>query len=177
MEKLYKEYRTFLYQFFLKHVKLPTLAEDLAQDVFIKFWQKRHQIRDIDNIDAWLYTLARNHLNDHYRRLATEKKYQAAVWQEMERRSNTVIRDIFHKELEAEIARLLDSLPPRQKEVYVLSREKGLSLEEIGQVLNLSPNTVKNHLVKALKYIRGGLQSAHPMLLVIWIQTLGSLVY
>ena len=88
MKDLYAAYRDFLYQFFLKHVKIPALAEDLAQDVFIKFWENRASKRDIKNLDAWLYTLARNHLTDHYRKLATEKKYQEAVWYQMERHSN-----------------------------------------------------------------------------------------
>ncbi len=81
MEQVYTEYREFLYRFFIKHVKIPSLAEDFAQDVFIKFWQKKDYAGSVENIDAWLFTLARNHLTDHYRRLATEKKYQEMVWQ------------------------------------------------------------------------------------------------
>ncbi|GAA5221055.1 RNA polymerase sigma factor [Membranihabitans marinus] len=170
MENAYENYRAFLYDFFIKHVKIKSLAEDLAQDVFIKFWQKRDKIQSVDNIDAWLFTLARNHLNNHYRRLATEKKYQESVWQEMERHVNTVMRDIYKKELEEEIQALLDTLPPRQKEIYVLSRQQGMSLEEIGQTLDLSPNTVKNHLVKALKVVRGGLSAAHLLQIFILLE-------
>ncbi|GAA5221044.1 RNA polymerase sigma-70 factor [Membranihabitans marinus] len=172
MDKAYQDYRDFLYVFFIKHVKIKSLAEDLAQDVFIKFWQKRDEIHSLENIDAWLFTLAKNHLNDHYRRLATEKKYQSAVWQEMERHSNTVIRDIYKKELEEEIQALLETLPPRQREIYVLSRQQGMSLEEIGQTLDLSPNTVKNHLVKALKVVRGGLSAAHLIQVFILLEML-----
>lgn len=157
MNKLYAEYRKFLYQFFIKHVKIPALAEDFAQDVFVKFWERRDSISDIENMDAWLYTLARNHLTDHYRKLATEKKYQESVWQHMERPSNTVLLEIYKKELEVEIEDLLDSLSPRQKEVYILSRRQGKSLDEIAQQLNISPNTAKNHLVQALKVVRQGL--------------------
>ena len=119
MDHMYKEYRDFLYTFFVKHVKIKSLAEDFAQDVFIKFWNKKDQIDSVKNMDAWLYTLAKNHLNDHYRRLATEKKYQEAVWNEMERHSNSVIKEIYKKELEAEISALVDTLPPRQKEIYI----------------------------------------------------------
>lgn len=161
MDRIYVEYRDFLYHFFLKHVKIPTLAEDLAQDVFIKFWIKKDEVESIERLDAWLYRLARNHLIDHYRRLAIEKKYQQAVWQEMERHTNRVIKDIYRKELEAEIATLLTTLPPRQKEVFELSRQEGMSLQEIATALNISPNTAKNHLVKALKAIRIGLKPTY----------------
>ena len=168
MKDFYAAYRDFLYQFFLKHVKIPALAEDLSQDVFIKFWVKREHIHDVDNFDAWLYTLARNHLTDHYRKLATEKKYQQAVWHHMERHSNVVLLDIYKKELEQEIESLLDTLSPRQKEIYILSRREGLSLEEIASHLRISPNTAKNHLVQALKVIRNGLEGHHPAVYV-WI--------
>ena len=95
MKDIYAPYRDFLYQFFLKHVKIPSQAEDFAQDVFIKFWENRSHHKNVENLDAWLYTLARNHLTDHYRKLATEKKYQKAVWHQMERQSNTVLLDIY----------------------------------------------------------------------------------
>src|SRR5690606_32213218 len=103
MKEVYAAYRGVLYQFFLKHVKIPALAGDLAQDVFIKFWVKKDDLDNIDNTDAWLFTLARNHLTDHYRKLATEKKYQQTVWNHMERHSNVVLLEIYKKELENEI--------------------------------------------------------------------------
>jgi len=161
MKKVYATYRDFLYQFFIKHVKIPALAEDLAQDVFVKFWVKRNDMGNIDNTDAWLYTLARNHLTDHYRKLATEKKYQQSVWNHIERQSNVVLLEIFKKELENEIEELLNTLSPRQKEVYILSRRNGLSLDEIATQLKISPNTAKNHLVQALKVIRSGLEGQY----------------
>lgn len=168
MEQAYTAYRNFLYRFFITHVKSPALAEDLAQDVFVKFWERRDQLHDIENMDAWLYTLARNHLTDHYRRLATEKKYQESVWNHMERHSNRVLLEIYKKELENEINKLLDQLSPRQKEVYILSRENGLTLDEIAARLKISPNTAKNHLVHALKVVRTGLNKNYtPVLLLI----------
>lgn len=168
MNKIYESYRDFIYQFFLKHVKVPALAEDLTQDIFVKFWQRKDNFEDIENLDAWLYTMARNHLTDHYRKLATEKKYQETVWYHMERQSNTVLLDIYKQELENEIEDLLNSLSPRQKEVYILSRRNGLSLEEIATQLKISPNTAKNHLVQALKVVRQGLASNYTCI-IMWV--------
>lgn len=172
MEQIYSAYRDFLYQFFIKHVKIPAVAEDFAQDVFIKFWEKRHEIHNIDNMDAWLYTLARNHLTDHYRKLATERKYQEEVRAHMEKHANSVILDIYKKELEREIDNLLNLLSPRQKEVYILSRKNGLSLEEIAVRLQISPNTVKNHLVHALKVVRQGLDERYTILIFLILLSL-----
>jgi len=166
MKHVYERYRDFLYQFFLKHVKLTGLAEDFAQDVFIKFWQRRDSVGDIDNMDAWLYILARNHLTDYYRRLATERKYQKEAWHHLERQTNIVLLDIYKKDLDNEIGELLDSLSPRQKEVYILSRQKEMSLEEISAQLKISPNTAKNHLVQALKVVRQGLDGQYGIIAI-----------
>lgn len=173
MKDIYTAYRDFLYQFFLKYVKIPAVAEDLAQDVFIKFWVRREDIKDIDNFDGWLFTLARNHLSDHYRKLATQKKYQQAVWRYIERQSNVVMLEIYRKDLEQEIEFLLEKLSPRQKEIYILSRREGLSLEEIANHLKISPNTAKNHLVHALKVIRTGLQEHQSAVSFIIAMTMG----
>jgi RNA polymerase sigma-70 factor (ECF subfamily) len=64
------------------------------------------------------------------------------------------------KDTEGHIQRAVDQLPPQQKSVYMLSRLQHLSYEEIAGQLNLSPNTVRNHLVKALAAIRISL--GHP---------------
>ncbi len=168
MENTYKQYRDFLYRFFIKHVKIPALADDLAQDVFIKFWQRKEYADSVENIDAWLYTLARNHLYDHYRKLASEKKYQEAIWQEMEQHANNVIQEIYKNELDEQIGSILKKLPPRQIEVYQLSRENGLSLDEVAKTLEISPNTAKNHLVQALKVLRVGLKTIAHFIWLLW---------
>lgn len=168
MENTYKQYRDFLYRFFIKHVKIPALADDLAQDVFIKFWQRKEYAHSVENINAWLYTLARNHLYDHYRKLATEKKYQEAIWQEMEQHADNVTQEIYKNELDEQIGSILKKLPPRQIEVYQLSRENGLSLEEVAKTLEISPNTAKNHLVQALKVLRMGLKTLAHFLILCW---------
>lgn len=160
MEDTNLHYRQSLYRFFLKHVKIPALAEDLAQDVFLKYWQNRQQANNVANMDAWLYTLARNHLMDHYRKLSVERKYQEAVWQEIETASNTVLQEVYTNELVERLNATLDTLPSRQLEVYQLSREQGLTLDEIAQQLKISPNTAKNHLVQALKVLRNSLSTA-----------------
>lgn len=159
MEDINLRYRQILYRFFLKHVKIPAMAEDLAQDVFIKYWQNRQKLHAVEHIDAWLFTIARNHLMDHYRKLSTEKKYQEAVWNEIDSATNNVLDEVFKNELEGQIQDALTTLPARQLEVYKLSREEGLTLDEIAQQLQISPNTAKNHLVQALKVLRASVSA------------------
>ena len=68
-------------------------------------------------------------------------------------------------ELKEKIDGWIDSLPIRQREALVLSRMQGLSHEEIASVMNVSPRTVNNHIVRALKYIHGQVQGYEPSLL------------
>jgi RNA polymerase sigma-70 factor (ECF subfamily) len=69
------------------------------------------------------------------------------------------VGEIEFKELNNRVALLLDKLTPRQKEIFLLSREKGLTHEEIAKELNISTNTVKNHLVTALAFLKSNLNN------------------
>jgi RNA polymerase sigma factor (sigma-70 family) len=71
---------------------------------------------------------------------------------------NDTEESLLLRDKEALIWQAVDQLPPQQKAVYLLSRQQGLSYEQIAQELALSPNTVRNHLVKALQSIRHWLQ-------------------
>jgi RNA polymerase sigma-70 factor (ECF subfamily) len=68
--------------------------------------------------------------------------------------SDQIIDEINFKEINAQLKLLLNQLTPRQKEIFQLSREEGLTHEEIAKKLNISVNTVKNHMVTTLAFLK-----------------------
>jgi RNA polymerase sigma-70 factor (ECF subfamily) len=68
---------------------------------------------------------------------------------------NLVEERMLNRENEVRLRQAVDQLPPRQKLIFTLSRHKGLKHEEIAEELQISRNTVKTHLVQALKTLRG----------------------
>ena len=133
------------------------IAEDILQDAFIKLWNKKDQIENI-NIEAYLFRLVRNQCLDYIRlvRVISEKTTElesASKYEELYRID--FIRDepylLICEELKSEIEKTINSLPERCREVFILSRIEGLKNREIAEKLQISIKNVERHLARALK--------------------------
>lgn len=143
-----------LYSFLLRLTGSTEMAEDVTQDVFLRMWENRSRLPGIENFDSYIFRTARNRCITVFKRAAMEAailmeaQYTTPSW-------NRVTDDaVVEKELREKLRSLLEKLPPQQKLVYTLSREYGLKYEEIGRRLDISPATVKNHMVQALRTLR-----------------------
>ncbi len=139
----YNDVYKFLY--FLSGDK--TLAEDLCQETFINFWLARKRINPNAPPKNYLFKIARN-LYLNYKR---DTKQTIEVSELSIAGENTSCDDYETSEI---ILNLLNELPPRCREIFVLSRYNELSYKEIAELLNLSIQTVKNQINKALAILR-----------------------
>ena len=154
-DKIYEMYSKRLYGFVLRYVKQKEDAEGIVQEVFIKIWETRNKIDIYSSFDSFIFTITYNITINLLRKRISEHKYQdrlKSVQQITE--ADEIIDEIYFKEINTQLQLLLDKLTPRQKEIFQLSRDKGLTHEEIAKKLDISVNTVKNHLVSALTFIK-----------------------
>jgi RNA polymerase sigma-70 factor (family 1) len=152
--ELFRRYDRRIYPFVLKMIHAQTLAEEVTQEIFIKIWQHRDKLIAIDQPEAYIFTIAVRHTLDHIKkRLNEQKMLQGLSAIQLQSHNDTEEHLLLHDK-QALIQQAVDQLPPQQKTVYLLSRQQGLSYEDIARQLQLSPNTVRNHLVKALQFIR-----------------------
>lgn len=154
MEHKLGSYRVRIFHFILKFVKDPVLAEDLTQDVLLKVWMRREKILSLEDMDSYVMAMSKNHVLDHFKKLAKEKEYQEEVWRRIEKSEDRIVGALAAKEIEAQLDSILRALPARQQEIFGLSRNEGLSFKEIAEKLEIAPNTAKNHLTRALKAVR-----------------------
>ncbi|GAA5219934.1 RNA polymerase sigma factor [Membranihabitans marinus] len=154
IEEIIKIYEKRIYAFFLKNIKLPTVAEDLTQDVLMKLWIRRNTLKTVQNMDSFVFTIAKNHVIDHLRKAKSEQEYRNAIVQHIKIHSPKALDNIIHKEYQNTLNELLKELPARQKEIFQLSRDKGLSHDEIAEQLNITNKSVRNQLYYAMKYLR-----------------------
>ncbi len=154
-DKIYNKYCKRLFGFVVRYVKHEEDAEEIVQEVFIKIWENRDKINVFSAFESFLFTIAYNSTMSIIRKRINEKKYleHLKVIQEVHNPPE-IISEIEFNELKTKIDSLLNELTPRQQEIFRLSREEGLTHEEIAEKLDLSPNTVKNHLVSALNFLR-----------------------
>lgn len=154
MEKMINQYRRRIYGFLLKYVKIPEQAEDLTQDILIKLWKNRDRIQSMEDQEAYILTITRNYIRDHFKKMSREEAYLREVIFHLPTQDPSSMRIIQRNELQNSILRIVSELPDRQQEVYHLFYEKGKSLKEIARELDISPYTAKNHRAEALKVIR-----------------------
>jgi RNA polymerase sigma-70 factor (family 1) len=148
-----------IYSFSYSFTKSPETAEEISQEVFVKVWSNRESLTAVENIDAWLSTITRNLCFNYLKHLALERKATVRMMKAQTRAEDDVEEYLSYKERLAEIDEALEQLSPQQRLIFNLNRGKGLKNEEIARQLNLSPNTVKTHMVIALRKIRLFLES------------------
>ena len=128
-------------------------AEDLAQDVFVKLWQNRQSLIKVENLNAYLYRIARNTLYTYLNR-----SFSPDLINETNATHIPSIDEleelIFAKELEELIDMTVDKMPPQRKAIFCLSRKQGLSNDAIALQLNISKRTVETHISAALSDLR-----------------------
>jgi RNA polymerase sigma-70 factor (family 1) len=153
-EELFRKHECRLYNLAQQLTKSEQYAKDVIQEVFIKLWERRHELDRIDNIEAWLYRMTENKVIDFLRKAAADGRLKEAVWKNfpLQQESHEVL--IETKEYHQIIRKAIDSLPTQRKLIYQLNRERGLNYQEIAQTLQISKHTVKNQLSTALQSIR-----------------------
>ena len=152
------EYR--LYALARQLTKSEQFAKDVIQEVFLKLWECRHEIHQVQNIEAWLYRMTENKVIDFLRKAAADGRLKEAVWHNIPLHQEEPDTLLETKEYHQIIRKAIDSLPAQRKLIWQLNREKGMNYQEIANTLSISKHTVKNQLFSALKSIRSFLSGS-----------------
>jgi len=133
-------------------------AEDVVQETFVRIWERREQWKPEGSLRALLYQIAHNLAADHRRRRAARERWLAQQQGQVTRGVVTPLERVEEHDLEIALARAVNGLPERRREVFLLVRQAGLSYQDVAQVLGLAPQTVANHLSLALAELRAALE-------------------
>ena len=151
-EQVFHRYTPKLLSFIKKITRNDSLSAELIQETFMRLWMKREQLKDIENPSAWIYRIASNLSLNYLQKQSNRKQLLYKMAPVENAASPEDLIDV--KELNQIIKEAIDHLPERRQEVYRLSREAGLSHQQIADKLNISVNTVKNKIVTYLKFIQ-----------------------
>lgn len=143
-----------LYPLILKLTRSESVVEEIIQETFIKVWLNRDKLSGMENPGGWLYTVAANKCYDHLRTRALNDKLFVSTTAADPGGANTTHEWLGLREVKRLIALAVNDLPEQRKKIYLMSRNEGKTIPEIADTLQLSPHTVKNALVAALKSIR-----------------------
>ncbi len=154
---IYKHYHSRLFYFIKKSVSNHQDTEEIVQEIFIKLWKKKGEIDIKKSFDSYLYTIAKNSIHDHLRKVLREKQMVEDFITDFSISEDQLENVINYRDTEAVLMQLIESLPPKRREAFKLSRFKGKSYREISQIMEISENTVDTHIRKSLQWIRKGM--------------------
>ncbi|HEY9045348.1 MAG TPA: RNA polymerase sigma-70 factor [Ohtaekwangia sp.] len=152
--RLFHVYSPKVYSFALRLTHSGTLAEEVVQDIFLKLWLFKETLDAIQNFEAYLFTLTRNHTFNQLKRIAIETNAINKLEKELTEAHHETEETILYRESQHILNQVVSNLPPQQKLVYGMCHQEGLKYEEVAQRLNISRLTVKTHMQQALRTIK-----------------------
>ena len=144
-------------------------AEELVQQTFIRVWENRENVNPEKSFISYLCTIAKNMLLNRYEHQTIQFIYEEYIKAKSIDNKNITEEEVDRKLLEEYIEELTDKLPPKRKEIFVLSRKEGLTNKQIAQKLNISESTIETQLSKALSFMKGQLKQHYDHILIILI--------
>lgn len=168
-ELLFRYYYAGLTVYARQFVYDAELAEEIVQDFFVRFWDKHHLLKPTESIKSYLFSSIKNSSLNVLKHQKIEAKY---IRQMQETSEDNLLYDpnlYIASELQEKIKNAVDLLPARCREIFVMSRIKGLNNEEIAQQLDISKRTVETQISNALKILRTELKDYVGLLLLLGI--------
>lgn len=163
--RIFHLYTPRLYPYILKLTKNDQLAKEFLQETFLRLWANREQLPGIALPGSWLFRVAANICLSYLRIEAGRSGLQQQVYNKMRPAAFSVTEEVDYRQVRLVIHKAIELLPEKRKQVYLLSREDGLSHKEIAERLDISVHTVKNHLALALRFIQDYLREKAGILL------------
>lgn len=168
---LLRRYKSSIYNFSLRQLRAPSLAEDVTQDVFLRVVQNAGEFKHEARFSTWLYTIARNLCVDQLRKLGHRRHASldqpapgapedgAPLVEAIAATHPTasVERSAVATQMAASIERALDALPEEQREVFLLREVGNLPFRDIAQMTGVGENTVKSRMRYALDRLQEAL--------------------
>ncbi|MFT4018075.1 MAG: sigma-70 family RNA polymerase sigma factor [Agriterribacter sp.] len=166
---LFNQYKDKIYTIGFKITGSAFLAEEVVQEIFMKLWTNRKTLPELECFTAWFNTVTRNHLFSLIKRKAAREQREIVFANKIPAFYNNADENILLKDAGELLEKALYTLPPQQNKVYRLIKERGMKKEEVASQLNLSTETVKAHLSKAMKSIRAYYLAHmdHPAILIL----------
>jgi RNA polymerase sigma-70 factor (ECF subfamily) len=157
-EHLYGCYSNRIYKLAMRYLKSSELSQEIVQDVFLKLWFERKNIKVDSPLEAWLLTVAKNKLINQFKKLTYERNRQDNYKIQSFTDGSEVEAKLITAQYDKYFTSLINQLPQMQKQVFHFAKIDGLSHNEIATRMNISPLTVKTHIARAMEKIKKSLK-------------------
>ncbi len=151
--ELFNEYGKRLYQFSIKYLREKEDAEDLVNEVFLKIWENRGSLKTGTSFQSYLFTIAYNNIRQRFLKRNREEKYIQIFAQEHLSESLKSEDQLDYLAFVKIVNEVIDTLPARRREIFILYYKEELKSKQIAEKLNLTEQFIRNQLSIAKKTI------------------------
>lgn len=152
--EIFHRYYNLLLSYTCRRLNDTEISKDLINDAFADIWEKRLTVNIPGELIAFLYTVMKNRIVNHYRHKNVKQKYANYFQRSPDQTYNGTDHLVRHNDLQRKIEKEIVDLPEKMRIVFELSRKKGLNRIEISEYLDMPENTVKTNLQRALAILK-----------------------
>lgn len=153
LDEIYNLFYPRLYIFSKSFLKIDDDINDILQDVFVKIWMCRKNINNLETFNAYIFTITKNAIVSYFREKIKSQDFANRV-------KNQAVNEIAYsessyeyEEMREKASLIIEQLPDKRKQAYMLCREAGLSHKEVAEKMGISVKTVEDHIMHANKFI------------------------
>jgi len=153
-EKIFERYSKQLFQFSLSYLKSEEAAEDIVQEVFIRIWNNRSEIKTDTSFQSYLFTITLNSVRKYFNQLSrlNELKHDilfdsSGLKPDFDDRSD-------YQVMLNKLEELIKQMPEKRREVFIKKKIEEKSLKEISEELNITTKTVEYHITEAMRFLK-----------------------
>ena len=158
LEALFNYYYPRLFNFSKSFLKLEDGIDDILQEVFVKIWRNRKSINNIATFNSYIFTITRNLLLNELRSRLNNENIKEELRKFSVPSEYSLLEQVEYRDLKEQVDNIVNELPERQKEIFVLSRTEGLSHKEIAEKLKISTKTIEYHITLSVRFLKGKLK-------------------
>jgi len=167
-DTLFQKYSNKLYRFSFSLLKNSEDSKEIVQEAFFRIWNKRNEIDAFKSFKSYLFTISYHLVIDQLRLRLKDQEYRSFLHEYFDLADDNLNSTSDFETLNQRIELAVNELPEKRKQIYLMSRENGLSHKEIAEQLSINVKTVENQVGHAIKHIKLSLRNDFlPMLLIV----------
>lgn len=153
-EEIFERYSKPLFQFSLSYLKSKEAAEDIVQEVFIKIWKNRREIKTDTSFQSYLFTIALNSVRKYFNKISRLHELRHDILINFFRLKPEFDDRSDYQVLLDKLDELIRQMPEKRREVFIKKKIEEKSLKEISEELNITTKTVEYHISEAMKFLK-----------------------
>ena len=153
-QQLFDRYSHTLFRFSFCYLKSKEAAEDVVQEVFMKIWNRRNEIKNDTSFQSYLFTIALNAVRKHFNKLSRQNELKHDILLEFSESKSRFDDKPDYQALLDKLDDLVDRMPEKRREIFIKKKIEDKSLKEIAEECSITPKTVEYHITEAMKFLK-----------------------